>query len=340
MEGPRRQDPKRCKKIRQIGGVVLRIIVDAMGGDNAPQAIIDGAVAAAQEIEHQIALVGPKNQLQELLDAACAKGASDNIIIIGADDVIDCNEPPVKAIKSKPGSTIVTGLNIVKDGYGDVFVSAGSTGALLAGGLLICGRIKGIDRPAICSLYPSMKGGISLLADAGANAECKARNLYEFGLMGSIYMENVLGKASPKIALANIGAEAEKGTDTVKKAYAMLSESDLNFIGNIEARDIPAGKCDVIVADGFTGNIILKLSEGLVYQMMKEMAGNVPKEASSAIAASFDYSEYGGAPVLGVSRPLIKMHGSSNAKAVKNAIFKAADFVENDVIGIIQSRIR
>ena len=311
-----------------------------MGGDNAPAAIVDGTILAAKEIDHNIALVGPKTRIYELLAERCPEGIPGNIMIIGADDVISCDEPPVKAIKTKPDSTIVTGLNIVKDGFGDVFVSAGSTGALLAGGLLVCGRIKGIERPAICSFYPAMSGRISLLADAGANAECKARNLYEFGLMCSIYMEKVLGRENPKIALANIGAEAEKGTSVVKKAYEMLSESDLNFVGNIEARDIPAGKCDIIVADGFTGNIILKLSEGLVSQMMRMIGTQAPRELVGSIAARFDYSEYGGAPVLGVSRPLIKMHGSSNAKAVKNAILRAVDFVETDVIGIIQDQIR
>ena len=212
-------------KAEGAGGNTLRIIVDAMGGDNAPKAIVEGAVQAARLIDHSIALVGPKILIYEVLDDCCPEGIPGNMMIFGADDVIGCDESPVKAIKSKPNSTIVTGLNIVKDGLGDVFVSAGSTGALLAGGLLVCGRIKGIERPAICSFYPAMSGRISLLADAGANAECKARNLYEFGLMSSIYMEKVLGRENPKVALANIGAEAEKGTSVVKKAYEMLSES-------------------------------------------------------------------------------------------------------------------
>ena len=311
-----------------------------MGGDNAPRAIVEGAVSAAKLIDHNIALVGPKTLVYQMLDECCPEGIPGNIMIFGADDVIGCDEAPVKAVKSKPNSTIVTGLNIVKDGLGDVFVSAGSTGALLAGGLLICGRIKGIERPAICSFYPAVSGRISLLVDAGANAECKARNLFEFALMSSIYMEKVLGRENPKVALANIGSEPEKGSSVIKKAYEMLSDSDLNFIGNIEAREIPAGKCDVIVADGFTGNIILKLSEGLVYSMMKMVGSAAPRELVTSIAARFDYSEYGGAPVLGVSRPLIKMHGASNAKAVKNAILRAIDFVQTDVVGIIQDQIR
>ncbi|MBQ3932069.1 MAG: phosphate acyltransferase PlsX, partial [Firmicutes bacterium] len=231
-------------------------------------------------------------------------------------------------------------LNILKDGFADAFVSAGSTGALLAGGLLICGRIKGIERPAICSLYPSLNGRVSLLVDAGANAECKPRNLCEFGLMGSIYMEQVLGRENPKVALANIGAEAEKGTQLTKKAYELLSESGLNFTGNIEARDIPAGACDVIVADGFTGNIILKLTEGMFGQMVGLMKQKLPKEMLAALASRTDYSEYGGAPILGITRPVIKMHGSSGPKAVMNAVLKASEFAKQNVVGLIEANIK
>ena len=266
----------------------MRILLDAMGGDNAPQAIVKGAVLAAAKTEDQIILVGPKTEVFELLCAECPDGIPQNIIIVGANDVITNDEAPVKAVRTKTGSTIVTALNILKDGFADAFVSAGSTGALLAGGLLICGRIKGIERPAICSLYPSLNGKVSLLVDAGANAECKPRNLCEFGLMGSIYMEQVLGRENPKVALANIGAEAEKGTALTKKAYELLSESGLNFTGNIEARDIPSGACDVIVADGFTGNIILKLTEGMFGQMVGLMKQKLPKEMLAALASRTD----------------------------------------------------
>ncbi|MBQ2311838.1 MAG: phosphate acyltransferase PlsX [Firmicutes bacterium] len=318
----------------------MRILLDAMGGDNAPQAIVKGAVLAAAKTEDQIILVGPKTEVFELLCAECPDGIPQNIIIVGANDVITNDDAPVRAIKTKTGSTIVTALNILKDGFADAFVSAGSTGALLAGGLLICGRIKGIERPAICSLYPSLNGRVSLLVDAGANAECKPRNLCEFGLMGSIYMEQVLGRENPKVALANIGAEAEKGTQLTKKAYELLSESGLNFTGNIEARDIPAGACDVIVADGFTGNIILKLTEGMFGQMVGLMKQKLPKEMLAALASRTDYSEYGGAPILGITRPVIKMHGSSGPKAVMNAVLKASEFAKQNVVGLIEANIK
>ena len=318
----------------------MRILLDAMGGDNAPGAIVKGAVLAAARTEDQIILVGPKTTVFELLCEECPDGIPANIIIVGANDVIGNDEAPVKAIRTKTGSTIVTAFNILKDGYADAFVSAGSTGALLAGGLLICGRIKGIERPAICSLYPTLSGKVSLLVDAGANAECKPRNLCEFGVMGSIYMEKVLGRENPKVALANIGAEAEKGTPLTKKAYELLSESDLNFTGNIEARDIPSGACDVIVADGFTGNIILKLSEGMLMQMVGLMKQKLPREMVAALASRTDYSEYGGAPILGVSKPVIKMHGSSGPRAVMNAVLRASEFAAHDVIGLIEADIK
>ena len=318
----------------------MRILVDAMGGDNAPEAIVKGAVLAAAETEDTIALIGPKARIYEILSAECPDGVPKNIITVGASDVITNEESPVKAIKTKPDSTIVLGLNILKDGLADVFVSAGSTGALLVGGLLICGRIKGIERPAICSFYPVVGSDPAVLVDAGANAECKPRNLYEFALMGSVFMEKVLGRENPRVGLANIGAEAEKGTSLTKKAYELLSESSLNFVGNVEARDIPEGACDVIVTDGFTGNIILKLSEGIVGRIFRMMAPKLPPEMVAAVRSKTDYSEFGGAPILGVEKPIIKMHGASGPKAVKNAILRAADFVRTDVIGIVREQIR
>lgn len=318
----------------------MRILLDAMGGDNAPGAIVKGAVMAAAKTEDQIILVGPKTEIYDLLCEECPEGIPANIIIVGAREVIGNDESPVKAIRTKKESTIVTALNILNDGFADAFVSAGSTGALLAGGLMICGRIKGIERPAICSLYPTLGGKVCLLVDAGANAECKPRNLCEFGIMGSIYMEKVLGRENPKVALANIGAEAEKGTPLTKKAYELLSESGLNFTGNIEARDIPSGACDVIVADGFTGNIILKLTEGMFGQIMALMKQKLPKEMLASLASGTDYSEYGGAPILGVTKPVIKMHGSSGPKAVMNAVLRASEFASQDVIGRISAELK
>ena len=318
----------------------LKILVDAMGGDNAPEAIVKGALLAAARTEDTIALIGPKKRIYELLENECPEGIPANIMTVGADDVITNDDSPVKAIKTKPNSTIVMGMNILKDGLADVFVSAGSTGALLVGGLLICGRIKGIERPAICSLYPIVGGKPSILVDAGANAECKPRNLYEFALMGSIFMEKVLGRENPRVGLVNIGAEAEKGNSLTKKAYELLSESDLNFVGNVEARDIPAGACDVIVADGFTGNVVLKLSEGMVERLFSVVARKLPPEMIAGLKGQTDYSEYGGAPILGVEKPIIKMHGASGPRAVENAILKAADYARTDVIGIVKEQIK
>ena len=318
----------------------MRILLDAMGGDNAPGAIVKGAVMAAAKTEDQIILVGPKTEVYDLLCEECPDGIPANIIIVGAKEVIGNDESPVKAVRTKKESTIVTALSILKDGFADAFVSAGSTGALLAGGLMICGRIKGIERPAICSLYPTLGGKVCLLVDAGANAECKPRNLCEFGIMGSIYMEKVLGRENPMVALANIGAEAEKGTPLTKKAYELLSEADINFTGNIEARDIPSGACDVIVADGFTGNIILKLTEGMLGQVVGLMKQKLPKEMVASLASRTDYSEYGGAPILGVTKPIIKMHGSSGPKAVMNAVLRASEFASHDVIGLIEANLR
>ncbi|MBK5261804.1 MAG: phosphate acyltransferase PlsX, partial [Peptostreptococcaceae bacterium] len=236
-------------------------------------------------------------------------------------------------------------------GEGDLFISAGNSGAMMAGGLFILGRIQGIDRPAMASIYPILGDKASLLVDAGANAECKPVNLLEFGTMGSIYMEKVLDRKSPTVGLVNIGAEETKGTTVVKAAFELLEKSDLNFIGNVEARDIPKGRADVIVCDGFVGNVILKLTEGLAWNILKLLKSKFTTGAKAKIGAlllsdklieiknEFDYSEYGGAPILGVKGAIVKMHGSSNAKAVKNTILKGIPYVENNVVQIIQNSV-
>ena len=240
---------------------------------------------------------------------------------------------------------------MVKSGDGDIFVSAGSTGALLAGGLFILGRIPGIDRPALASIYPIVGGIPSLLVDAGANSECKPNNLLEFGIMGTIYMEKVIGRKNPKVGLVNIGAEAAKGSTLTKAAYSLLEQSDMNFIGNVEAREVPMGACDVIVTDGFTGNVLLKLTEGMALNMLKTLKKRFTDGAKAKLGAAllidkirglkqeFDYSEYGGAPILGVKGPIVKMHGSSNANAVKNTIIKGIPYAEEKVVDIIQNSV-
>ena len=327
----------------------MRIILDGMGGDNAPAAVVEGAVLASKEIEHEIQIIGQ----QELIQAELAKYRYDEkkITVIDAREVISNEEAPVRAVRSKKDSSIVRGINMVKKGEGDIFISAGSTGALMAGGLFILGRIQGIDRPALASVYPIVGSIPSLLVDAGANAECKPNNLLEFGIMGNIYMEKVLGRENPRVGLVNLGAEAAKGSTLTKAAYDLLEHSDMNFIGNVEARDVPKGACDVIVADGFTGNVILKLTEGLAWNILKLIKSKFTDGAKAKLGAAllldkmkelkkeFDYSEYGGAPILGAKGPIVKMHGSSSANAVKNTILKGIPFVEGNVVDTIQNSV-
>ena len=327
----------------------MRIILDGMGGDNAPAAVVEGAVLASREIEHEIQIIGQ----QELIQAELAKYKYDEkkITVIDAREVISNEEAPVRAVRSKKDSSIVRGINMVKKGEGDIFISAGSTGALMAGGLFILGRIQGIDRPALASVYPIVGSIPSLLVDAGANAECKPNNLLEFGIMGNIYMEKVLDRKNPRVGLVNLGAEAAKGSTLTKAAYDLLEHSDMNFIGNVEAREVPKGACDVIVADGFTGNVILKLTEGLAWNILKLIKSKFTDGAKAKLGAAllldkmkeltkeFDYSEYGGAPILGVKGPIVKMHGSSSANAVKNTIIKGIPFVEEHVVDTIQNSV-
>ncbi len=327
----------------------MRIILDGMGGDNAPASVVEGAVLASKEIEHEIVIVGQ----EELIHAELKKHKYDEakITVIDAREVISNDEAPVRAVRSKKDSSIVKGINMVKSGEGDVFISAGSTGALLSGGLFLLGRIQGIDRPALASVYPIIGGKASLLLDAGANAECKPNNLLEFGIMGNIYMEKVIGRENPRVGLVNLGAEAAKGNTLTKAAYELLEQSHMNFIGNVEAREVPKGACDVIVADGFTGNVILKLTEGLAWNILqvikKKFTDGVKAKLGAALLIDklgelkkeFDYSEYGGAPILGVKGPVVKMHGSSKSAAVKNTILKAIPFVEEKVVETIQNSV-
>ncbi|MBR5228323.1 MAG: phosphate acyltransferase PlsX, partial [Firmicutes bacterium] len=260
-------------------------------------------------------------------------------------------DSPVKAARTKKDSSMIKAMSLVKDGTCDVVISAGNTGALMAGALFNLGRIKGIDRPAIGMTYPIIGEGVSFLVDAGANAECKPRNLLEFAQMGSIYMEKVLGIKNPTVGLVNIGVEETKGTPLLRETYGLLKESGLNFIGNVEGRDIPFGASDVLVCDGFVGNTVLKLTEGLAMRIMdllKDMfTSNVKSKMGAFMLSSqikdlkkvMDYSEYGGAPILGVRGAVIKIHGSSKANAVKSAIIKSIPYVENNVVGIISEAV-
>lgn len=327
----------------------MKIILDGMGGDNAPEAIVEGAVLASREIEHQILIIGQEEKIRAELDNH--RYDPDKISVINATEIISNDEAPVRAVRSKKDSSIVRGINMVKHGEGDIFISAGSTGALLAGGLFILGRIQGIDRPALASIYPIIGGIPSLLVDAGANADCKPNNLLEFGMMGSIYMEKVLGREQPRVGLVNIGTEAAKGSTLTKAAYDLLEQSHLNFTGNVEAREVPKGACDVIVTDGFTGNILLKLTEGLAWNILQVIKQRFTDGVKAKLGAAllldkikglkkeFDYSEYGGAPILGVRGPIVKMHGSSNANAVKNTILKGIPYVSEHVVDKIQNSV-
>lgn len=328
----------------------MRIILDGMGGDNAPGEIVRGAVEASKLIEDEIVIVGDGDKIEFQLKKY--KYSDEKISVKHASEVIENDDAPVRAVRRKKDSSMVVGLNMVKSGEGDLFISAGNTGALMAGALFNLGRIQGIDRPAIASIYPILgTKKPSLLVDAGANSECKPSNLLEFAMMGSIYMEKVIGRENPKIGLVNLGVEETKGSTLTKAAFGLLEKSHLNFSGNIEAREVPLGGADVVVCDGFVGNVILKLTEGLAINIVNLLKKKFTENARAKMGAvllskklrslkeEFDYTEYGGAPILGVKGPVVKMHGSSNANAVKNSILKAIPFAEENVVGIISESV-
>lgn len=329
----------------------MRIILDGMGGDNAPDTIVQGACEAAKEMPEgsEIVIIGKEDAVRESLDKF--DHDDSRIRVVNADEVITNDESPVRAIRRKKESSIVKGLEMVKSGEGDAFVSAGSTGALLAGGLLILGKIDGVDRPSLATIYPVIGSEPSLILDAGANAECRATNLREFGVMGSIYMEKVMDRKNPTVGLVNIGTEEGKGTTLTKEAFKLLKESDINFIGNIESRELQNSVCDVIVTDGFTGNALIKLTEGIALMVLREMKKRFTSDMKSKMGAlllkdqllgikkEFNYSEYGGAPILGVKGVVLKSHGSSDAMAIKQTILKAVPFVENHVVETIASSV-
>jgi glycerol-3-phosphate acyltransferase PlsX len=331
----------------------MKIILDGMGGDNAPTDIVLGAVLASREADTEIILAGNEDIIKAEL--ALHKYDKNKISILPTTEVITSAEAPVKAIKTKKDSSIVRGMQEVNEGRADLFISAGNSGALLAGGIFLIGRIQGIDRPALGSTYPVLGKGVSLLVDAGANTDVKPRNLLQFAYMGSIYMSAVLGCESPRVGLVNLGSEPEKGSKLLKDSYELLEKSSqdglIKFIGNIEGREVPRMGADVIVCDGLVGNVILKLTEGLALNIWDLLKTKMLSNLKSKIAASllkpqlisikkeFDYSEYGGAPFLGIKKPIIKIHGSADAKNVKNGIIKAMAYVENNVVETIASHI-
>lgn len=329
---------------------MTKVVLDAMGGDNAPEEIVKGAVdALGREASLHIVLVGRK----EDIDRELAKYSYDKnrIEVVHAEEVIETAEPPVNAIRKKKDSSIVVGMKMVKEGQADAFVSAGSSGAILVGGQVIVGRIKGVERPPLAPLIPTEKG-VSLLVDCGANVDARPSHLVQFAKMGSIYMEHVMGIKNPTVGIVNIGAEEEKGNALVKETYPLLKEcKDINFIGSIEAREIPSGAADVIVCEAFVGNVILKLYEGLSSTLIGVIKTGLMSTLKSKIGAAlalpalkntlktFDASAYGGAPLLGLKGLVVKTHGSAKAIEIKNSIIQCASFKEQDISGKIQANI-
>ena len=323
------------------------VAVDAMGGDNAPFEIVKGVVEAVKLYPVKVLLVGKENIVnKELVSYTYDK---DSIEVVNADEVIGTDEAPTEAVRHKRNSSMMVGLGLVKENKASAFISAGSTGALFVGGTVTVGRIKGIDRPALATCLPTLKG-FSLLLDSGANVDCKPQYLEQFAKMGSVYAENVLGVKNPTVVLANIGIEKEKGNMLVKEVYGLLENSDINFIGNAEIVDIPYGAADIIVCDGFEGNTILKLTEGLSKALLTLIKGEITKGPYKLAAAAlktpfsnikknFDSDQVGGAPYIGLKALVMKMHGSCKAPAVTNCIKQSISFIENDTVAKIEKLI-
>ena len=327
----------------------MRIALDAMGGDHAPQDMVNGAWDFVQTHgQHHVILVGDQAKIEQALEG---RPLGNNLSIVHAPQVIDMGEHPAQAVRRKKDASVVVCANLVRKGEADAMVSAGNTGATMASALLRIGRIPGIDRPAIGSPMPTLQGP-SVIVDAGANAECKPVNLQQFAIMGSIYMEKVMGISRPRIGLLSIGEESTKGNDLVLETYGLLEQTPgINFIGNIEGRDILLGAADVVVCDGFVGNIVLKFAEGmgkglfslikreLTRDMKNKLGALLVKDGLKRVAAAVDYTEYGGAPLLGVKGVSIISHGSSNRKAIRNALIAAMEAVDNQVVSTIQANI-
>lgn len=326
---------------------MTRIVVDAMGGDNAPHSIAEGCIKAVNELDVRITLVGKEEMIKECL----ADYTGDRIDIVNAADIISNDDDPAKAVRRKKDSSIVVGMNLLAEGKGDAFVSAGSTGAVVSGATLIVKRIKGVRRVAIGTVFPTPKKP-TLVLDCGANADCTSEFLQQFAVMGNAYMQAVYGIEKPTVALLNNGAEEHKGSMIYKETYQILKTMDINFIGNVEGRDVFDSKADVVVADGFAGNIFLKTTEGTAGFFSKKLKGLFMKNIVTKLCAlvlkkgikemksSFDYTEHGGAPILGAQKVVIKSHGSSNAKAFYNAIRQAKHFYENGVIESINNNLQ
>lgn len=327
-----------------------RVALDAMGGDNAPLEIIKGAIEAVNlDDTIKVFLVGKEDVINNILSTM--QYNKEQIEVVNASEEITCDEPPVMAVRSKKDSSIVVAMKLVKDGKADAFLSAGSTGAVLVGGQLIIGRIKGVKRPPLAPLIPTQKG-VSLLIDCGANVDVRADHLVQFAKMGSTYMEGIMGIKNPKVAIVNIGVEEEKGNMLVKETYPLLKNcSDINFVGSIESRDIPKGDVDVIVCEAFVGNVILKLYEGVASTLLSAVKKGMMSTFKSKIGAllckgaikdtlkDFDADKYGGAPMLGLNGLVVKTHGSSKSVDVKNSIIQCKTFKEQNINEKIKEKI-
>ena len=327
------------------------ILLDAMGGDNAPGANIKGAVKAINQIEAEVVLIGNKDVINSKIKEFYGKNdvseISDRLKIHHTTETIEMCDIPTQAIKHKKDSSMVVGFKLLKEGNGDVFISAGNSGALLTGATLLVGRIKGIDRPALAGILPAYKGRLMLM-DCGSNTNCKPINLLQFAQMATIYNRNTFGIEHPTVGLLNIGTEETKGNELVKESYRLLKEKaeelNINFVGNVEGRDAFSGKLDVLIADGYTGNVFLKTVEGvgkLVKRTLKEsikknvfrMIGALPAMPSiNSLAKAMDYKEYGGALFLGVKKPVVKAHGSSDERLFEFTIKQAEQFVKNKAV--------
>lgn len=330
---------------------ITTVVLDAMGGDHAPGEMVKGAIDAVNMRDDiKVILVGQEDVIKE--EIGKYQYPEDKIGIVHAEEVIETAEPPVNAIRKKKNSSIVVGMNMVKNKEADAFVSAGSSGAILVGGQVIVGRIRGIERPPLAPIIPT-ESGVSLLIDCGANVDARPSHLVQFAKMGSIYMENVMGIRNPRVAIVNIGAEEEKGNALVKETFPLLKEcKDINFIGSIEARDIPSGYADVIVCEAFAGNIILKLYEGvgatLISMVKKGMLSTLRskigallvKPALKETLKRFDTSQYGGAPMLGLKGLVVKTHGSSKAVEVRNSIIQCVTFTKQGMNDKIKAGIQ
>lgn len=328
----------------------MRIAVDAMGGDHAPEVVIEGAVAAVKEYEGvEVVLVGDEARINALL--AKARYPKERISVHPSSEVIEMHEPPASSVRKKRNSSITVGVNLVKEGRADAFFSAGNTGAAVCAATLMLGLLPGIERPGIAVVTPTVKG-FSLVIDVGANIDPKPAQLLQYGIMADAYMRYILNRPSPSVGLLNIGEEESKGTDFVKETHFLFEKSHLNFIGNVEGRDLFSGKCDIIVCDGFVGNVALKVSESVAEAMqvflrrhlksnpMVTFCALLLKPTFSKFKKEIDYSEYGGAPLLGVNGVVIIGHGRSNAKAIKNAIRVSKEEVERKFNERIAEAIR